>query len=169
METKVVDNATMMADIDMLIREGKSVNLRVKGNSMNPFFATERDSMLLSPFTSDDIRKGAVILGKDSRGIFLIHRVFDVRETPDGKVITLLGDGNPVTMKETMLEKDVIARVTAYERRGRRGRMVTTAEGKASVAWVVYSWIWKVLLPVRRWPLGLWRHTHRSLLTTVKR
>lgn len=163
METKIIDNATMMAGISELIGEGRTVVLRVKGNSMNPFFATMRDNMVLSPWKSEDLRKGAVVLGRDTRGHFLIHRIYKVEQTPEGKVLTLLGDGNLYQM-ETVLEKEVIALVTGYERKGRKGRMEDGPEGRASFQWRLYSFLWRVLTPVRRWPLGLWRHTHKSLV-----
>lgn len=135
----------MMEEIRKLISEGGTVSLTVKGNSMNPFIVHLRDEMTLGPWKDEDIRKGCVALVKDTRGNYLIHRI--IRRDED--TITLIGDGN-VGLYETAVLDNIIGIMYSINRKGK----VWKAE---SWIWKLYSWFWMVILPVRRWPLGLWR------------
>lgn len=135
----------MMEEIRILISEGKTVTITVKGNSMNPFMVHLRDQMTLGPWKEDDIRKGTVALVRDIHGNHLIHRIIDVY--PDR--VILLGDGN-ILQTETATRENIIGIMHAITRKGR-------TYTPRSLTWRVYSAIWAFLTPVRRWPLGLWR------------
>ena len=140
----------MMEEIRILISEGKTVSLTVKGNSMNPFMVHLRDQITLGPWKEQDLKKGVVALVKDNRGNYLIHRII---YRGDG-LVTLLGDGN-IGMTETATLDNVIAIMYSITRKGRSYK----SDG---VIWRTYSWIWMVLTPLRRWPLGLWRKLNRD-------
>ncbi len=135
----------MMEEIRILISEGKTVTITVKGNSMNPFMVHLRDQMTLGPWKEEDIRKGTVALVRDIHGNHLIHRIIDVY--PDR--VILLGDGN-ILQTETATRENIIGIMHAITRKGR-------TYTSRSLTWRVYSAIWAFLTPVRRWPLGLWR------------
>ena len=135
----------MMEEIRKLVSEGRTVSLTVKGNSMNPFLVSLRDQMTLGPWKDEDIRKGCVALVRDISGNYLIHRII---ERKDDTVI-LIGDGN-VGLYETARMDDVIAIMYSITRKGK----VWNADNRI---WKLYSWFWMSILPVRRWPLGLWR------------
>ncbi|MBR2064868.1 MAG: S24/S26 family peptidase [Bacteroidales bacterium] len=145
MKTIVKDKAIMMEEIRVLISEGKTVKLTVKGNSMNPFLVSMRDQMTLGPWKDEDIRKGCVALVKDSRDSYLIHRIIKREEN----TVTLLGDGN-IGFTETATLDNIIGIMYSVTRKGREW----TSD---SLLWRFYSWSWLLLTPVRRWPLGLWR------------
>jgi len=145
MTTIVKDKALMMEEIRKLVSEGRTVSLTVKGNSMNPFLVSLRDQMTLGPWKDEDIRKGCVALVRDISGNYLIHRII---ERKDDTVI-LIGDGN-VGLYETARMDDVIAIMYSITRKGK----VWNADNRI---WKLYSWFWMSILPVRRWPLGLWR------------
>ena len=145
MSTIVKDKAMMMEEIRKLISEGHTVTLTVKGNSMNPFLVHLRDQMTLGPWKEEDIRKGCTALVKDTRGEYLIHRI--IRRDKD--IVTLIGDGN-VNLYETARMDEIIGIMYSITRKGK----VWTADSRM---WKLYSWFWMALLPVRRWPLGLWR------------
>lgn len=149
-KTIIKDKALMMEEIRKLISEGKTVSLTVKGNSMNPFLVHLRDQMTLGPWKDMDIKKGTVALVKDIRGNYLIHRI--IRR--DEKTVTLLGDGN-IAMTETATFDNIIGIMYSITRKGK----VWTSD---SVVWKVYSYLWMVLIPLRRWPLGLWRKINRD-------
>ena len=134
-----------MEEIRNLISEGKTVTLTVKGNSMNPFMVHLRDQMTLGPWKEGDLRKGVVALVLDKRGNHLIHRIIKVEKDS----VTLLGDGN-TTMTEEATIDNVIGIMYAFHRKGR----TYTPD---SLTWRIYSAIWMLLTPVRRYPLGLWR------------
>ena len=149
-KTIIKDKALMMEEIRKLISEGKTVSLTVKGNSMNPFLVHLRDQMTLGPWKDKDIKKGTVALVKDIKGNYLIHRI--IRR--DEKTVTLLGDGNSA-MTETATFDNIIGIMYSITRKGK----VWTSD---SVVWKVYSYLWMVLIPLRRWPLGLWRKINRD-------
>ena len=149
-KTITKDKAIMMEEIRTLISEGKTVSLTVKGNSMNPFIVHLRDQIVLGPWKDKDIKKGTVALVKDNRGNYLIHRIIRRNE----KTVTLLGDGN-VNMTETATFDNIIGIMLSITRKGK--------EVKAdSLKWRFYSWWWRVLTPIRRYALGLWRRLNRD-------
>lgn len=141
----VKDNTLMMEDIRDLISEGHTVSITVKGNSMNPFLVSLRDRITLGPWKEDDIRRGCVALVRDTKGNYLIHRIMRT----DGHTVTLIGDGN-VGKKETAKYEDIIGIMYSVTRKGKEW-------SAGSLIWKTYSCLWMMLLPVRRWPLGLWR------------
>lgn len=145
MSTIVKDKSIMMEEIRTLISKGHTVSLTVKGNSMNPFIVHLRDQMTLGPWKDEDIRKGCVALVKDIKGNYLIHRIIK----RDEKTVTLIGDGN-VGLYETAKTDDIIGIMYSITRKGK----VWSTDSKV---WKLYSWIWMFILPLRRWPLGLWR------------
>lgn len=144
-KTITIDKAIMMEEIRRLIQEGKTVTLTVKGNSMNPFMVHLRDQLTLGPWKEEDLRVGTVALVCDVYGNYLIHRIIKV----DKDTVTLLGDGN-IIQTETALKSNVIGIMHAIHRKGR-------SYTPKSMTWRIYSKIWSVLTPVRRYPLGLWR------------
>ena len=66
-----------------------------------------------------------------------------------------MGDGN-IGQTETATLDNVIAIMYSIQR---KGRTYTTD----SFIWKAYSWIWEKLTPVRRYPLWLWRKTHKQI------
>ena len=144
-KTIIKDKAIMMEEIRLLISEGKTVSLTVKGNSMNPFFVHLRDQITLGPWKKEDIKKGTVALVKDIKGNYIIHRIVKV----EGDKVILIGDGN-IGMSETASFENIIGIMYSITRKGR------THQSKGLV-WKIYSSLWMALMPVRRWPLGLWR------------
>ena len=150
MTTIVKNKALMMEEIRTLISEGRTVSLTVKGNSMNPILVHLRDQMTLGPWKEEDIRKGCVALVKDTRGNYLIHRI--IRR--DKETVTLIGDGN-VGLYETAEMGNIIGIMYSITRKGK----VWNADDRL---WKLYSWFWMLLLPLRRWPLGLWRRIFRK-------
>ena len=150
MSTIVKDKSIMMEEIRTLISKGHTVSLTVKGNSMNPFIVHLRDQMTLGPWKDEDIRKGCVALVKDIKGNYLIHRIIK----RDEKTVTLIGDGN-VGLYETAKTDDIIGIMYSITRKGK----VWSTDSKV---WKLYSWFWMFLLPLRRWPLGLWRRLFRE-------
>lgn len=140
----------MMDEISRLISEGKTVSITAKGYSMNPFIVHMRDQITLGPWKDEQITKGAVVLAKDIKGRFIVHRI--IRR--DGDTIILMGDGN-IGITETAMALDVIGLMYSVTKKGRTYSV-------KSLRWRLYSWFWKILTPVRRYPLALWRRTHRQ-------
>jgi len=165
METKVISNDIMFAEVARLISEGRSVEIRVKGNSMNPFLASGRDCIVLSPFIDKDLVPGAFVLGRDTYGRWVAHRLVSVASDH----VIMNGDGNFITSTEKMMKTDVLAVVTEYVRDGKRG----STSGRR---WKTYSFLWKLAgqihvgkWSVRRVYLGFWRRLNRSLVIPTGR
>ena len=146
----VKDQSVIMEEISRLISEGKTVSITAKGYSMNPFIMHLRDQITLGPWKDEQITKGAVVLTKDIKGRFIVHRI--IRR--DGDTIILMGDGN-IGITETAMAQDVVGLMYSVTKKGRTYSV-------KSLRWRLYSWFWKILTPVRRYPLALWRRTHRQ-------
>ena len=147
----IKDMETMMSEIRQLISEGKAVTITAKGYSMNPFIVHLRDKITLGPCNDDQIKEGAVALAKDSRGVYVVHRIIK----REGDIITLRGDGNYLTTIEKAHVSDVIALMYSVTKKRRTYSV-------KSLRWRLYSWFWRLITPVRRYPLALWRRTHRQ-------
>jgi len=153
MKTKLIANETLFTELGKFLTEGRTVELTVKGNSMNPFLMTGRDTIVLAQCSREQIVPGAFVLGKDSFGRWVAHRVTAV----EGDVLTLNGDGNFIGSTEKMAVSDVAAIVVGYVRNGKRGTM----DGRA---WKSYSAFWRFAgkmrigsWSLRRIILGVWR------------
>ena len=150
MSTIIKEQAVMISEISRLISEGKTVSITAKGYSMNPFIMHLRDQITLGPWNDSQIKKGAVVLAKDSRGAFVIHRI----TKREGDKLTLMGDGN-IGISETASVDNVIGLMYGVTKKGRTYSV-------ESLRWRLYSWFWRLMTPMRRYPLALWRRTHRQ-------
>jgi len=164
METKVLDNDVIFPEISKMISEGRSVELRVKGNSMNPFFVSGRDSICLSPVRVEDLKPGMFILGRDSRRVWLAHRIVSV----ESDHVILNGDGNALDCFEQMPFDGIVAQVSAYVRKGRRGTMDGSAWKAYSTFWRMAGWARIGKWSVRRLVLAAWRRLHPSNVLKTK-
>ena len=131
-----------------LISEGHTVTITAKGYSMNPFIVHMKDEITLGPWEDQMIRKGAVVLVKDNRGMFVLHRIISRK----GDQIRLMGDGN-IGITEDAYTKNIIGLMTAVTKKGRTYK----TEG---LTWRLYSWFWQMITPMKRYPLALWRRLH---------
>mgnify|MGYP002519636190 CR=1 FL=1 len=150
MSTIIKEQTVMMSEISRLISEGRTISITAKGYSMNPFIMHMRDQITLGPWTDEQITAGSVVLVKDSRGSFVIHRIIK----REGTKITVMGDGN-LGLKETADVKEIIGLMYSVTKKRRTYSV-------KSLRWRLYSWFWKMLTPVRRYPLALWRRTHHQ-------
>ena len=148
MNTIIVDKKIMMEEIRTLISQGHTVELTAKGYSMNPFIMHLRDIIVLGPCKDEEIRKGTAVLTKISNGDYVIHRII----AREGEIITLMGDGN-IGLTEKAHVKNVIGLVQGIKRKGRTYKT-------NGLTWRLYSWLWMLITPVKRYPLALWRKFH---------
>ena len=144
----VKDQSTMMSEISKLISEGRTVTITAKGYSMNPFIVHMKDQLSLGPWEDDMIRKGTVVLVKDNRGAFVLHRII----SRNGDQIRLMGDGN-IGIIETASTANIIGLMTCVTKKGRTYK----TDG---LTWRLYSWFWQLITPIKRYPLALWRKLH---------
>lgn len=88
MEVLQIPNEVLLPEVVALLEEGRSVQMRVKGNSMLPFIRPDRDSVVLvkpERYAEDDIALACIAPGR-----YVLHRIESVS---DG-VVTLRGTGN---------------------------------------------------------------------------
>lgn len=128
----------LMPEVGRLIREGKTVVLPVRGNSMRPFIQNGNDCVELHPLPPV-LRKGDVVLARTSKGYYVLHRVTAI--SPD--LLTLEGDGN-ISLRETCRPSDVLARaewvIDAHKERH------SLLDRRARIKWKM----WYILRPLRR-------------------
>lgn len=138
-------NEPLLLQVGELVSSGHNVTIRVRGNSMNPFFVDRRDEVILSPFTKEELKPGVIVLARDESSRFVLHRIIKI----SGDDLILMGDGNSKGVEYTTPEQ-----VLGVVRKAiRKGREINCYGRK----WEFLSSLWRVLLPVRRWLLAVWR------------
>ena len=143
MKKIVVPNEALVREIVSLVEEGREVNFTPKGMSMLPFIRGDRDSVLLGrPL---DLRVGDIVLARHSGGSCVLHRIAGM----DGDKVVLMGDGN-IAGREYCSRSDVMAKAVGILRNGKRVDCTSSSHR-------FLSWIWKIMLPVRRYLLAIYR------------
>lgn len=133
-----------------LLREGRTVKVLGRGNSMRPYLVHERDYIVVKGVTSGDdalrakIVKGAVVLAEIAPHKYVLHRIVDVTA---GR-ITLLGDGN--FTPEYCKADNVLGVALSFIRKGR-----TKEESADSWRYRLYTFCWTRTLLLRRYLLKL--------------
>ena len=136
-KTTSISNNRFFAEVDALIKQGMSVRLKARGNSMQPLLRSG-DEVLLVPPTSDNVKLWMPVLPHtDEKGIVL-HRIVKI----DGAKITLAGDGNVIQFEHTVPER-IIAVATHYYR-GKKSLQTDTR------AMRLFASLWYWALPCRR-------------------
>ncbi len=141
-----VDNHDFMQQIRSLFQEkGKrSVTFVVHGFSMRPFLDNGRDKVILAPPRAPKL--GDVVLAEISKERYALHRVIKIE---DG-VYTMRGDGNPLWMKEQFTEENIVGIAEGFIRKGKHIAV-------DSRKWRWYSTTWRILTPIRRVLLAIYR------------
>ncbi len=107
---KQIANDLFFASVEEFLKEGRSVEMTVKGYSMRPFLRSERDVVTLAPLAMDaPLRRGQVVLFRQ-QGRHILHRYVGER---DG-VCVMKGDGN-YRIEEVVPRGDVVAYVSAVK------------------------------------------------------
>lgn len=132
MKNKQCSNRETFSIVRDLLLEGSQVTVRVKGQSMLPFFRSG-STVLLRPIREEDIKRLNVVFA-DTGHNFVIHRIIGF----DNKRVTLLGDGN-IYGTETMPRDKVYGIIDC------------------SATHLFFARIWLWLRPVRRFPLAIFR------------
>ena len=143
MKCRVVPNDTMIPEIGRLIKDGMQVTMTPKGVSMLPFIRGGRDSVLLGK--PEDIRTEDIVLVELPGPRYVLHRI----EMIEGKVLTLMGDGN-IAWREVCEVKDVIALALKIFRNGEEIDCRSASEKRKAR-------IWRRLLPLRRYLLAIYK------------
>lgn len=137
-------NAQLLPEIIKLLNEGHNVILQLRGFSMRPFLEDKRDKALLT--APKGIKVGDPVLAEIRKGHYVLHRIIKISDN----VVTLRGDGN--LNNEICTLDDIRASVIGFYRKNRQ--KIDYTNGKK---WLLYSWIWTHLYPIRRYLLAAYR------------
>lgn len=137
-------NAILLPEIVKMLNEGHTVTLRLKGFSMRPFLEDGRDKALLTKPTTPKV--GDPVLAEVDSKHFVLHRIIDI----NGDDVTLRGDGN-IGIEQCKL-KDIQGAIIGFYRKNRE-----TLDRTDGRKWLVYSWVWTRLFPIRRYLLAFYR------------
>ena len=67
---KSIPNEILLPEVARLIKEGHTVTITVRGNSMNPFLVDRRDRVTLGDFTTEQLQPGVAVLARDRTEIY---------------------------------------------------------------------------------------------------
>lgn len=127
---QVIANNILFGAAHAELLEGQPVLIRVKGQSMLPFFRSG-SKVFIEPLREEDIRRGNVLFALTDKGHYLIHRVIGFES---GGRVTLMGDGNFSGTESIPRERLLgCVRISALHR------------------WLALCWV--ALRPVRKIPL----------------
>ena len=137
-------NDIFFAEVERRINDGQSVTIPVKGFSMRPMMRSEKDKVILTAHSDNDIKQGVVMLFR-YKGQHIMHRIVKI----EGRNITFAGDGN-YRKTEQATKDDIVALITTIIRPS--GRTISLDSWR----WRIYSTLWLALPKiVRRFILGL--------------
>ncbi|RNC64562.1 S24/S26 family peptidase [Proteiniphilum sp. X52] len=143
MRSVTLSNEVMLPEVARMLSEGKQVTIRAKGNSMLPFIVGGKDSVVLEGKGLYGV--GDIVLAEIRPKLFVLHRILKI----DDEQVTLMGDGNISGMEQCRRE-NICGRVITIIHKGRQ----IDCDSKKSHR---KARLWKSLLPVRRYLLGIYR------------
>lgn len=125
------------ADVEKLLAEGKTIQIKPQGYSMYPMFVPERDQAVIAPVRADKLKRGDVVLYRRSSGILVLHRI--LKKRPEG--FYMVGD-NQDEVEGPLSEARILGCLIRFVRKGRI-YSVTNPVYRAAAG------IWLFLRPVR--------------------
>jgi len=136
---KLIPNNAFFENVEQLLSEGKSVELRCFGRSMQPYLRGDGSEVIVaSPFFPDELIPGAIVLFR-YQGKHICHRIVRREE----ERLTIQGDG-VIKKQEQVLVSDIIGIIRTIIRRNKKP--VSTQTQAAQRYWRC----WRRLLPVRK-------------------
>ena len=137
-QSRIIPNAELFSVARDMLLEGKSVRIAVNGESMLPFFRSG-STITLRPLQEGDIRKYNVVMA-DAGHAFVVHRIIEVNEED----VLLFGDGN-IKRGEHVKRQQIYGVVDC------------------SRIHIFFAKIWLWMLPIRRYPLAIFRRVMRKM------
>lgn len=146
MQHIVLPNNVLLDNVVNLINENNNVKINVKGRSMSPFIIDNIDKVILEK--CDSPQKYDIVLAKTFDKKYVLHRIYEI----DKNKITLMGDGN-IKGKEYCYITDIGGKAIYIEHNGKLIDCNSQRE-------LIKAKIWRLLLPIRRYLLAIWRRTY---------
>lgn len=150
----IVGNDAFFGTVISLLREGKTVTIPVKGDSMLPFIEGGVDSVVLEGIEEGSAegesrrraKVGDIVLFR-ADGRFVVHRILSLDKTG---VAEIQGDGI-LKAKDRCSSDGIFGRVVTILKGGKRPIDVDSRAYRIRVR------LWLALRPIRRILLGLWK------------
>jgi len=135
---KVIPNNIFFENAEQLLSEGKTVELRCFGRSMQPYMRGDgKEIIIASPFSPDELSPGTIVLFR-YHGRHICHRI--IRR--NGERLLIQGDG-VVNKQEHATISDVLGIIRTVIRRDKKP--VSTQSKSAQRYWRY----WRLLSPIR--------------------
>jgi len=141
MDRRSLPNDVLLGEVAAVLGEGREAVIIPTGNSMLPFIRGGVDRVVLR--RQEGVAVGDIVLVKIGER-YILHRVI----AREGDALTLMGDGN-VRGTESCRTENVIGTVAEIIRPSGCVRI----PGRAR--------LWRMLKPIRRYLLALWRRLSR--------
>ena len=141
-----------------MLEKGKSIRFQAKGWSMHPFIR-DGDFIVVSPVKSSSIRKGDIVFYSNAENKIIVHRIIRKYKQKGRMTVLVKGDAS-FSSPEKMDIQNVLGKVIAIERNGRKKRLDTKLHQIIGLFFAVIS-------PFSRWiyPIGsIVKHSGRRLL-----
>ncbi|MFR9523482.1 MAG: S24/S26 family peptidase [Rikenellaceae bacterium] len=145
MAQKVVANNILFDQAAQFVATGKEVEVPTKGNSMFPFIVGGKDSLILT--SSNSLKVGDIVLAKINDTNYVVHRIISI----ENEKVTLMGDGN-IAGREYCTPQQIFAKVKFIVHRNIKIDCNSNKQRRRAQ-------LWRKLLPIRRYILGVWRRT----------
>lgn len=140
-------------NVEQMLSEGKNVELRCSGKSMNPYLRGDGSEIIVaSPFSPDELLRGAIVLFR-YHGKYICHRIIRRKE----EKLLIQGDGT-IKKREEIPVSEVIGIVHTIIRRNKKP---VSTQSKAA------QWYWRCWLrlsPIRLYLLL----PYRAMLKIIK-
>jgi len=108
-----------------IFRKGKSARFQAKGWSMRPFIQ-DGDFIVVSPIENSSIKTGDVVFHLTAESKIMVHRVIKkYKKDKDNRIIMFIKGDATFSSPEKVDIKNVLGKVVAVERNGRKKRLDT--------------------------------------------
>lgn len=124
-------------DLEQLLKEGNSIQIRPQGYSMYPLFVQGRDSARIAPIGDTQPKRGDVALYRRVSGILVLHRIVSVKE--DGYY--MVGD-NQTEIEGPLQHEQIKGILVGIERKGKYFSV-------KHPLYRTFEWLWLLMLPIR--------------------
>lgn len=148
MNRRTVDIHEYLPVLIGILEEGHDVNVQISGNSMTPFLAHNRDTLIVSP-PDGNFKRGDMVFYQRRNGRYVMHRIHHVGA--DG-MLYIVGDAQ--TLIEGPVSPDQVFGV--IRKVIRKGKVID----RHDFWWFFFEKIWIRMVPLRPAALKLY-----SLLT----
>jgi len=143
---RVIPNNEFFENVEQLLSEGKNVELRCFGSSMQPYMRGDGSEIIIaSPFSPDELTPGAIVLFR-YQDKHICHRIIRRKE----EKLLIQGDGT-VKKYEKVPVSDVLGIIHTVIRRNKKP---VSTQTKAT------QWYWRCwfrLSPIRKYLLFIYR------------